>query len=189
MTTKEKIKQNTMKLYLDKGIEGTSIKDILEASEVSTGSLYHHFPSKEDIAKEIYFDIHQELLSQADSSLENQVQFKSFLFSTWKQQIKWYMDNPDKRMFMETFSNSPYIKENHTPENVDERFVKINERINEALEANILDKEVLDFNFVNYTFYAYINSIVSLMTDDSTKNNATFIEMSFNKYWRSIAYY
>src|ERR1700736_3645533 len=46
-------------LFASKGFEGTSIRDIAAASGVLSGSLYYHFPSKEDLL----FTVHQESLT------------------------------------------------------------------------------------------------------------------------------
>jgi|TARA_B110000259_G_scaffold49355_1_gene57837 TetR/AcrR family transcriptional repressor of lmrAB and yxaGH operons len=46
--TKEKLIQQTVSLILEKGYHGTGINEILRASQVTKGSLYHHFPKGKD---------------------------------------------------------------------------------------------------------------------------------------------
>lgn len=46
--TKEKLIQQTVSLILEKGYHGTEINEILRASQVTKGSLYHHFPKGKD---------------------------------------------------------------------------------------------------------------------------------------------
>ena len=41
-------------LFAERGLAGTSVDDIREASGASVGSIYHHFGSKEGIAVELY---------------------------------------------------------------------------------------------------------------------------------------
>ena len=59
----EQSKRNTLlpeilraavKLFVDKGIEGTTTKDIAHAAGVSEGALYRHFKSKDDLAWYIF---------------------------------------------------------------------------------------------------------------------------------------
>ena len=49
MNLKEKIIQESLKLFSLKGFLSTSIHDILEAANTSKGGLYNHFKSKEDL--------------------------------------------------------------------------------------------------------------------------------------------
>jgi len=49
MDLKEKIVQETLKLFSSKGFLSTSTHDILEAAHTSKGGLYNHFKSKEDL--------------------------------------------------------------------------------------------------------------------------------------------
>jgi AcrR family transcriptional regulator len=53
-------------LFARKGFEGTSIREIAAASGVLSGSLYYHFPSKEDLL----FTVHQESLTAMRREVE-----------------------------------------------------------------------------------------------------------------------
>lgn len=52
--TKQKIERASIALFLEKGVNGTSVRDIAEASGVAEGTLYRHFPSKEAMIREIF---------------------------------------------------------------------------------------------------------------------------------------
>ena len=47
--TLEKIVVTAARLFVEKGYEQTSVQDILDATGLSKGGLYHHFKSKEQI--------------------------------------------------------------------------------------------------------------------------------------------
>ena len=49
MTLKEKIIQESLRLFSLKGFSSTSINDILEAAGASKGGLYNHFRTKEEL--------------------------------------------------------------------------------------------------------------------------------------------
>ena len=53
-------------LFARNGFEGTSIRDIAAASGVLSGSLYYHFPSKEDLL----LTVHQESLTAMRQEVE-----------------------------------------------------------------------------------------------------------------------
>jgi AcrR family transcriptional regulator len=46
--TRQRIVDATFALHTEKGIVGTSMKDIAERAEVSVGTVYHHFPTYDD---------------------------------------------------------------------------------------------------------------------------------------------
>src|SRR6202171_5577177 len=56
-------------LFARNGFDGTSIRDIATASGVLSGSLYYHFPSKEDLL----FTVHQESLTAMRQAVETAI--------------------------------------------------------------------------------------------------------------------
>jgi TetR/AcrR family transcriptional regulator, transcriptional repressor for nem operon len=48
-STRDRLIQTAMKLFWEKGYGSTSIADLLHASGVNSGSLYHFFPGKQDL--------------------------------------------------------------------------------------------------------------------------------------------
>ena len=48
--TIETILTVSTKLFLEKGFDKTSMRDIAEAANVSKGAIYHHFKSKDDLS-------------------------------------------------------------------------------------------------------------------------------------------
>lgn len=51
--TQERIIDASIKLFIEKGYEQTTIQDILDVLKLSKGGLYHHFKSKEDILEAV----------------------------------------------------------------------------------------------------------------------------------------
>jgi AcrR family transcriptional regulator len=53
MTTKDMIIANSYKLFLKKGYKGVSMRDVLEATDLSKGGFYHYFKSKRELFRVI----------------------------------------------------------------------------------------------------------------------------------------
>jgi len=51
--TGDRILQQAMRLFLEKGYHGTSIDEITQAAELTKGALYWHFRSKQDLLQRI----------------------------------------------------------------------------------------------------------------------------------------
>jgi AcrR family transcriptional regulator len=77
MSAREKIVLAAMELFWLKGYNSTSIADLLSRTQLNSGSLYHVFPSKQDVligVLEAYRDgIHQQLLAPAWAGVDDPI--------------------------------------------------------------------------------------------------------------------
>ena len=56
-------------LFAERGFKNTTVRDIAEASGILSGSLYHHFDSKESMVDEILSTFQEELFAEYDQVL------------------------------------------------------------------------------------------------------------------------
>ena len=52
--TRARIEAEALALFAQKGVHGTSVRDIALRAGVSEGALYRHFPSKEELARDLF---------------------------------------------------------------------------------------------------------------------------------------
>lgn len=52
--TRERIVSKAAQLFNERGLEGTSLADLMEATGLEKGGIYRHFPSKEAVAVEAF---------------------------------------------------------------------------------------------------------------------------------------
>lgn len=57
-------------LFLSRGVETVSVAEICRAADVSNGSFFHHFPSKDDLAVEIALALRREYWERLLSVME-----------------------------------------------------------------------------------------------------------------------
>ena len=90
-TTREKIIQAAMELFWLKGYNSTSIADLLSRTQLNSGSLYHVFPSKQDVligVLEAYRDgIETMLLEPAWSRVEDPLEKIFALLASYRTMI------------------------------------------------------------------------------------------------------
>jgi AcrR family transcriptional regulator len=60
-TSAERIEEAALQLFFDRGFHATSVRDIMQACGLTSGALYHHFPSKNDLLFSIITRGHDEL--------------------------------------------------------------------------------------------------------------------------------
>jgi len=58
-------------LFAEKGFKNTTVRDIAEASGILSGSLYHHFDSKESMVDEILSSFQEQLFADYDAVLRS----------------------------------------------------------------------------------------------------------------------
>lgn len=70
-------------LFAQRGFKNTTVRDIADASGILSGSLYHHFDSKESMVDEILSSFQTELFRQydevADSDLDPRAKFEAVI--------------------------------------------------------------------------------------------------------------
>jgi AcrR family transcriptional regulator len=67
--TRKSIILTAKRLFVEKGYFNTSMRDIAKEAGVSTGALYHHFKSKEEIASEIYRETVEKIKERLETAL------------------------------------------------------------------------------------------------------------------------
>lgn len=70
-TTRKRLERCALTLFVKKGITATTIKDIAQMAEVAEGTLYRHYESKEELAKQLYLDAHAHISAQVKSAIVN----------------------------------------------------------------------------------------------------------------------
>jgi len=64
INTRQQIHSTTLNLFSNKGYFNTSVRDIASESDVSIGSIYHHFKDKEGIASAMYNNLIDQMVTE-----------------------------------------------------------------------------------------------------------------------------
>ena len=108
LKSKKDIIEKSFALFLEKGYKNVTIINIMEATQLSKGAIYHHFKSKEDIylatLDRYYFNLLQtENLTESSGDFKTDVHFlcvfASNLFGAIEQVVPGGMDFPIRNFF------------------------------------------------------------------------------------------
>lgn len=68
-TVRERILDAALRLFVDKGFHHTSMPDIVRASGTSVGAVYHHFGSKDELARYLHRQLVEQFVRIADEEV------------------------------------------------------------------------------------------------------------------------
>ena len=112
MTKKEKILETTLQLIAKNGLNASPMSMIAKEANVATGTIYHHFKSKEEIINEIYLNKKKDFKKILDRYEDDSLSFEKKFVSIWTDFYNYFVENPLNFTFTQQISFSPII----TPE-------------------------------------------------------------------------
>ncbi|MCP4220248.1 MAG: TetR/AcrR family transcriptional regulator [bacterium] len=98
-----------MKLFIAKGFHGVPTSLIAKEAGVATGTLFHHFKTKEELINKIYTTVKVKLMAAIYSNLEGIESIRGRIRRIWLNSMRWYMAHPEHLAFMNQFYTSPFI--------------------------------------------------------------------------------
>lgn len=183
MTNKEKILSTTLNLIINNGFHGTSMKNIVESSGISTGGVYYHFKTKDDIITQLYLSIKKEILADIHAKVDVNDPTKKFIRDFWYSKVQWAKEHQCQKRFLDMFYQSPY---KHTK--INEELVACYKLLVDRVKIAVDQGELIPMDCM--FFFADIDASANVITDYARKrpelNEEELHEFAFKKYWRSI---
>ncbi len=81
--------------FSELGLSETSMADIRRRSNASTGSIYHHFKSKEQLAAEVYLEGIRDYQEGFLAVLEERESAQEGIYAVIRYHLQWVSTNPD----------------------------------------------------------------------------------------------
>ena len=89
--------RSAIDLFVEKGVDGTTIREIAERAGVSEGALYRHYASKEELACSIFLTHLQQLTGELAVAIEGASDYRSKIRAFVETCLAAYED--DSRLF------------------------------------------------------------------------------------------
>ncbi|WP_394147314.1 TetR/AcrR family transcriptional regulator [Shewanella atlantica] len=106
---KQTILDTALSLFVSLGFYATSTASIAKKAGVATGTLFHHFPSKDELMNVLFLTIKQEFADAIQAQIQDSGDLKKDAEHLWCSAIQWAIDNPLKQEFFQQYSMSPSI--------------------------------------------------------------------------------
>jgi AcrR family transcriptional regulator len=92
--TRQRIAGEALRLFVEKGIAETSIRDIARAASVAEGALYRHYASKDDLAWRLFADEFAALGQAAETVQQAEPTFEGKLTALVRRFCQAFDENP-----------------------------------------------------------------------------------------------
>jgi len=166
--SKENIVRVAFILFLEKGYREVTIKNIMEATGLSKGAIYHHFTSKEEIydatLQTYYFkilnnDVVQKITGNFKKDIETLYHFAAELFSEIENLSEKGLDFPIRNFFSFQLESETHEKVRHQILETLEQYRKdIQNMVRHAMETNQIRKD-LDVEAVAFQLISMIEGL------------------------------
>lgn len=175
-----------LKLFVEFGFHGTPTSKIAQEAGVANGTLFHYFPTKDDLIIALFKDSKGKMNNYvADNSvIENSL--KGILKGQYLSALYWAMDNKLEFRFIEQFKTSPYLTKI-----VSEEMEKHLNPLIEMLQKGIIDKIIKDLpidlllTIISSQVYGLNNYLVN--NDFSKAKQHQIISDTFELLWEMIS--
>ncbi len=138
MRTRDLILEEALKLFSEKGIKETTIRDIAKAVGITEGAIYRHFESKDQIVYELFEKYSGELYEKIKKVLikykDEEKKFKKVISAF----LEFAFKNPDAFRYLNIFH---YLRERDVKRFKKIPFVLLSELINNLYKEGILKVE------------------------------------------------
>ncbi|QBR12695.1 TetR/AcrR family transcriptional regulator [Sphingobacterium sp. CZ-2] len=182
---KEQIFRSTLQLVNAGGFHGSPMSKIAKEAEVAVGSIYHYFPSKDDLIIELYWYckeiINKHIFLEEQDNLPYDQRFRA----VWKNVVLFYQDHEDLFSFMEQFYGSPFYED--IRKNVFQHKCERN-KIFHFLEQGLEEKHLKDLH-VRILLAAYLGPAISLVRSslyEKTKIEESQLDQLVDIIWNGV---
>ena len=108
MRTRDLILEEALKLFSEKGIKETTVRDIAKAVGITEGAIYRHFESKDQIVHELFGLYSEKLYNSLKEVMESSEDIESKFKKVVETFLQFAFKNPEAFRFMNIFH---YLRE------------------------------------------------------------------------------
>lgn len=173
-----------MRLFVEKGIQSTPTSLIAKEAGVATGTLFHHFKSKEELVHALYTFIYDSLIEYQYEHGNEEEGIYAQLREKWRLDIEWGTTHTEYFHFLERYSFFHYASESAINE-MFERFSHCMNHFEEAAAQKIMCSDDTEYIREHYIWNIRMN--ISFFIQFPEKCTPQAIENTFNIYWKGIA--
>ncbi len=179
MTPKEKFLRSALKLFNEKWFENTSTTAICSDAGYSSGAMFFHFKTKNDLLNQLYISIKQKSADYILKNLWNNLSIEKKVREILKLWFQYYLDNYEEFMFMKSFTESHHIS--HSSKNEIKKEIQMFYKMLDEWKSQwiFIDE---DASFI----HTWINAMLYYFVEYINNNTNTSIDQCLDFIMKSI---
>ncbi len=181
---KQQILDASLKLFVENGFHGTSTAEIAKTAGVATGTLFHHFKTKQELINTLYLNTKERMLIEVSEDYNCKKPFKTNIKNLWLKFSYFGIENSDMFQFILIFHSSPYIT-SLTKEQVENRSDDLIKFYKQGIECSEI-KMVFEEMMLDY-FWGTIFSTVNHFNRHPERLNKKNMNLAFELFWDGIS--
>lgn len=184
MSKRKDILNAALKLFIDKGFDNTPTSLISKEAGVATGTLFHHFKTKEELINKLYIHLKEDIHGSLQVKIRKSDSVQDRMKYIWLEYTKWGITNPDRYRFLHLAGTSAYIEES-TREQVETLYSDIFSVIDDGYKKKIF--QLQPRALLMSIMVAHLNATLThfLENPDDYKKKK-IVEDAFGSFWRSL---
>lgn len=185
VSKRDKILTTALQLFITAGYANTPTSLISKQAGVATGTLFHHFKTKEAILNQLYVDSKQSIKNELVEGLAATTDIKQKFQIIWKNYLQWAVNNPDMFDFLVKFSTHPAISQ-ESKESADNTYSELFGLIQMGSEQGFLAN--LPVEYLGILTELHFNAAASYCVRyPQLLQKKKFPKRLFQSYWQSIS--
>ncbi len=183
MSKREQILQAALKLFTEHGFRGTSTAEVSKQAGVATGTLFHHFKSKEELIEELYLEAKTKLADYLQTACADVTGLEETIKKIWFAYVDWAISHENQYRFFKHCDASPYISESAREIGM-AKFAFIIERFSELKQKR--DYEVSEMILLDIYAGAMDGFIRHLLSNPEARKDRSQWESAFSLCWKML---
>jgi AcrR family transcriptional regulator len=184
MSKKDDILNTALELFIKNGIENTPTSLISKEAGVATGTLFHHFKTKEDLIKALYIHLKQDFLNSMHVDIQSTSSIKDKIELIWFEFTKWGIANAEKFQFLQMAGTSKYIEES-TREQVEALFEDVKKVITAGYERKVF--QIQPHELFHKILDAHLYATLTYFIENPEQfKNKDVVRYAFGSFWRAL---
>lgn len=98
-----------LQLFVQQGFHGVSTKAIASAAGISNGTLFHYFPTKDELVIGLYHHVKAQMRQSQAHVLPSDSPLKARIQHVFTSALHWALDYPVQFRYLQQFAASPYL--------------------------------------------------------------------------------
>ena len=173
----------TLKLVVQRGVAGITMRQVAKEAKMATGTLYIYFKDKEKLITDLYYSCRASSLNAYFRGYHPTMPYKEGLKIVWTNILNHRLENFDESVFMEQCYHSPFMSES-TKEMNQQLLQPLFKLIDRGREEKMLKD--LDTMLLLISMMGSITGLIKYINYHKKKATEDLVKSAFTICWDGL---